>query len=136
MGQQQLLLLVMGVIIVGFSVMAGVQIVEKNFRQHNADMLIDRGLMIAQSALAWKAQADPFEGGNASYSGLENAGFKKLFLGEETENGIFKISMAQGDSLELVAVSKRFPEVGIRVNVSDQDIYRTTVRYDGSITLD
>lgn len=136
MGQQQLLLLVMGVIIVGFSVMAGVQIVEKNFRQHNADMLIDRGLMIAQSALAWKAQADPFEGGNASYSGLENAGFKKLFLGEETENGIFKISKAQGDSLELVAISKRFPEVGIRVNVSDQDIYRTTVRYDGSITLD
>ncbi|MEM8484680.1 MAG: hypothetical protein AAF564_03985 [Bacteroidota bacterium] len=136
MGQQQLLLLVMGIIIVGFSVMAGVQIVEKNFRQHNADMLIDRGLMIAQSALAWKAQADPFEGGNASYSGLENAGFKKLFLGEETENGIFKISMAQGDSLELVAVSKRFPEVGIRVNVSDQEIYRTTVRYDGSITLD
>ncbi len=136
MGQQQLLLIVFGVIIVGFSVMAGVQIVEKNFRQHNADMLVDRGLMIAQSAVAWKAQADPFEGGNASNTGLENAGFKKLFLGEETENGTFKISVAQGDSLELVAVSKRFPEVGIRVNVSDEDIYKTTVRYDGSITLD
>ncbi len=136
MGQQQLLLLVFGVIIVGFSVMAGVQIVEKNFRQHNADMLIDRGVMIMQSAVAWKAQADPFEGGNASYTGLEDAGFKKLFLGEETENGTFKISMAQGDSLELEAVSKRYPEVGIRINVVGQEIDKTIIRYDGSITID
>ena len=136
MGQQQLLLIVLGVIIVGFTVLVGVQISEKSFRQHNADLLIDRCLNIAHAAFSWKAMADPFEGGNASYSGLENNGFDKLFLGEETESGEFKINKAVGDSLEIIAVSKRFPEVGVRISVFDDEILRTDVRYDGSISLD
>lgn len=136
MGQQQLLLLVLGVIIVGISVLAGIQIFEKSFRQHDADLLIDRSLMIAQSAVYWKAKADPFEGGNASYTGLEVAGFQKLFLGEETDSGTFKITKAEGNELTLVSVSKRFPEVSVQVDVLGEEIINTTVKYDGSVTLD
>ncbi len=135
MGQQQLLLMVLAVIVVGTAVLSGIQTLEKGYRQHEADMLVDRSLMIAHSAVYWKAKADPFEGGNASYTGLENGGFQKLFLGEETETGTFQITMAQGDSLELVAVSKRFPEVGIRLLVLGEEIVQTDVLYDGSITI-
>lgn len=135
MGQQQLLLLVLGVIIVGLSVVAGIQIVDKSFRQNEADMLVGRSLMIAQSAVYWKAKADPFDGGNASYTGLEEAGFRKLFLGEETETGTFKITLAKEDSLVLVSVSKRFPEVGVQINVVGEEITNTIVTYDGSTTL-
>ncbi len=136
MGQQQLLLLVLGVIIVGISVLAGIQIFEKSFRQHDADLLIDRRLMIAQSAVYWKAKADRFEGGNASYTGLEVAGIQKLFLGEETDTGTFKITKAEGNELTLVSVSKRFPEVSVQVDVLGEEIINTTVKYDGSVTLD
>lgn len=108
MGQQQLLLIVFGIIVVGTAIVSGIQTVEKGYRQYEADLLIDRCLMIAQSAVYWKATADPFEGGNASYTGLEDAGFQKLFLGDETETGYFMITMAKGDSLELTGVSKRF----------------------------
>ena len=136
MGHQQLLLLVLGVIIVGFAIVAGGQIVEKSYRQHEADLLMDRTLMIAHSAVAWKAKSDPYAGGNASYAGLADGGFRKLFLGEETETGIFKITKAVQDSLEVTAVGKRFPEVGIRVLVVGEDFNLTDVRFDGAIALD
>ena len=135
MGQQQLLLLVLGTIIVGFAIVAGLQVFEKNYRQHDADLLLDRAFMITHSAIAWKAQADPYAGGNASYSGLEDGGFEKLFLGEETETGIFRITKAVNDSLELRAVSKRFPEVGIRVLVVGEEFNQTDILFDGSIRL-
>ena len=135
MGHQQLLLIVLGTIIVGFAVVAGTQIFEKNYRQHDADLLLDRSVMIAQSAVAWKAQADPFVGGDASYSGLEDGGFRKLFLGEETINGYFQITRAIGDTLELSAVSKRYPEIGVRVLVVGEQFEKTDVLFDGSIVL-
>ncbi len=135
MGQQQLLLLVLGIVIVGMAIVGGVQIVEKNYRQHDADTLIDRSLMIAQSAVYWKAKTDPFEGGNASYTGLENGGFSRLFLGEQTDTGIFQIATAQADSLVLVAVSKRHPEVGVRITVIGEVITETEIKYDGTISI-
>lgn len=135
MGQQQLLLLVLGVILVGYAIVAGTQIFEKSSRQHDADLLLNRSIMIAHSAVAWKAQADPYVGGNASYSGLADGGFEQLFLGEETETGIFQITRAVNDSLELRAVSKRFPEVGIRVLVVGEDFNQTDIRFDGSLRL-
>ena len=136
MGQQQLLLIVLGVIIVGFAIVAGGQIVEKSYRQNEADLLMDRTLMIAHSAVAWKAKSDPYAGGNASYSGLIDGGFQKLFLGEETEQGRFKITRANLDTLEVTAVGKRFPEVGIRVLVIGEEFNLTDVRFDGAIKID
>jgi len=135
MGHQQLLLLVLGTIIVGLAIVAGTQILEKNYRQNDADLLLDRSIMIAQSAIAWKAQADPYVGGNASYSGLEDGGFRKLFLGEETIVGYFQITKAVGDSLVLSSVSKKYPEVGVRVHVVGEEFVKTDIQFDGSVIL-
>ena len=136
MGQQQLLLLVMGVIIVGFAVLAGITAAETKFKQSIADTLIERNLTIAAEAVFWKTKMDPYNGGNAQYTNLADGGMDRLFLGEETNQGIFKISKATADELEITAVSLRYPDVGARTYVLAYGIDSTIVRYDGTITLE
>lgn len=136
MGQQQLLLLVMGIVIVGFAVMAAFAMGESTLRQTAVDNLVDRNLAIATNAVFWKQKRDPFSGGNASYAGLETDGMQKLFLGEETVSGFFKITRATDTNLEITAVSVTYPEIGVRTFVQEYEIDSTVVRHDGSITID
>ncbi|WP_456429469.1 hypothetical protein [Rhodocaloribacter sp.] len=135
MGQQQLLLLVIGIIIVAIAVMAGLYAVQTKFKQSIADNLVDRNLSIATDAVFWKTKRDPFNGGNAQYSGLETDGMQTLFLGEETKQGMFKITLATANRLEITAVSLRYPEIGVRTYVTDYSIDSTVISYDSTITF-
>lgn len=136
MGQQQLLLLVMGIVIVGFAVMAAFTMGESTMRQSTVDNLVDRNLSIATEAVFWKQKRDPYNGGNASYEGLASDGMQKLFLGEETVVGFFKITGASTDNLEITAVSLRYPELGVRTFVDGYEIVATDIAYDGTITVE
>lgn len=136
MGQQQLLLLVISMILVGVAVMAGFSAAETKLRQSEVDTLINRNLTIASEAVFWKTKRDPYSGGNASYAGLATDGMQTLFLGESTHNGTFKITRATTSELEITAVSTSYPEVGVRTFVTDYNIDSTAVRYDGTITFD
>ena len=136
MGQQQLLLLVMGIIIVGLAVMAGLAMGQATLKQNAVDNLVDRNLTIATEAVFWKQKRDPFYGGNASYAGLEHDGMQKLFLGERTVSGFFKITRATQDELEITAVSLTYPELGVRTYVNKYDITETKIARDGSITAE
>jgi hypothetical protein len=135
MGQQQLLLLVIGIVVVGFAVLAGFDAIQKHTRQDEADGLLDRTLAIATHAVYWKTKNDPFNGGNQSYAGLATDGMKALALDTTTVRGQFDITGAWADSLEITAVSSRYPDIAVRVTVERYDIKRTLVAYDGSITL-
>ena len=134
MGQQQLLLLVMGIVIVGFAVMAAFAMAKTTLRQSAVDNLVERNLTIATDAVYWKTKRDPFNGGNASYSGLATDGMQKLFMGEKTHMGFFKITGASGDSLQITAVSLRYPDIGVRTFVERYEITNTVIAHDGSIT--
>lgn len=136
MGQQQLLLLVIGIVLVGVAVMAGLHAWEIKHKQSVADTLVERNLTIATDAVFWKTKRDPFSGGNARYAGLATDGMSTLFLGEMTHNGQFKITNATDNELEITAVSLEYPELGVRTLVRDYDIVSTEIAYDGSITLD
>lgn len=136
MGQQQLLLLVMGIIIVGFAVIAGFAMGTATLRQSAVDSLVDRNLAIATDATFWKQKRDPFNGGNASYLGLATDGMQKLFLGETTVAGFFKITSATDNTLEITAVSLSYPEIGVRTFVEGYDILETQIAVDGSIEAD
>lgn len=136
MGQQQLLLLVMGIVIVGFAVMAAFAMGTTTLRQSAVDHLVDRNLSIATDAVFWKQKRDPFSGGNASYAGLSEDGMKKLFIGEYTPLGFFKITSATQADLEITSVSLRYPEIGVRTFVRDYSIDSTIIRHDGSISTD
>ncbi len=133
MGQQQLLLLVMGIIIVGFAVIAGYAMGQSTMRQTAVDNLVDRNLTIATEAAFWKQKRDPFNGGNASYAGLATDGMQKLFLGETTVTGYFKITRATTDELEVTAVSLRYPEIGVQTFVEGYEIVETVIAHDGTI---
>jgi hypothetical protein len=133
MGQQQLLLLVMGIVLVAVAVMGGFVAFQESMRKNEADALVDYNLGIATDAIFWKAKFDPFAGGNASYTGLEDGGMKKLFRGDSTYIGRFKITLAQGDELQITAVSLRYPDIGARTYVLGQGIDSTSVSYEGRI---
>ena len=135
MGQQQLLLLVIGVVVVGFAVMAGFSAMETKLKQSAADNLVDRNLSIATDAVYWKTKRDPFNGGNAEYTGLAVDGMRTLFLGETTHNGTFKITNATANELEITSVSTRYPSIGVRTFVRDYEIVSTDVSYDGAIQI-
>ena len=136
MGQQQLLLLVFGIVIVAVAVIAGMEAFSRKMEQSAADNLVDRNLTIASEAVAWKTKRDPYNGGSASYAGLVSDGLEKLFLNPTTNNGVFAITYATVDEIHITGVSDKFPNLGARTYITGYTIDSTTVAYDGSITID
>ncbi len=64
MGQQQLLLLVLGIVIVGLAVVVGIQAFGENQKKANSDALVNDGVRIASDAQAWVLKPQAFGGGN------------------------------------------------------------------------
>jgi hypothetical protein len=135
MGQQQLLLLVIGVILVGFAVLAAFPVLERGFRQDEADGLLDRALAISTHAVAWKARMDPYNGGNQSYAGLATGGLETLALDSSTVRGRFAVTGATATTLEVSGVSARYPDIGVRVHVTGYEVTSSDVSFDGEITI-
>ena len=71
MGQQQLLLLVLGIVIVGLAVVVGIQAFGENQKKSNADALVNDGVRIASDAQAWALKPTAFGGGNGSLAGVQ-----------------------------------------------------------------
>ncbi|MBO6576705.1 MAG: hypothetical protein JJ896_13835 [Rhodothermales bacterium] len=136
MGQQQLLLLVIGVILVGIAVIAGIQAATDGFGKSEADGIMSRNLAIASNAVFWKTKSDPFAGGNQSYSLLGSNGLATLAMDTETELANWAITNATATSIEISGVSKRNANIGVRTYVNNYSIDSTIVRFDGSITLE
>lgn len=136
MGQQQLLLLVMGVIIAGLAVVSGIVVFQEKMRQFEMDHIVDRNLKIASAAALWKTKKDPYDGGNASYSGLATNGLARLNLEEETGRAVFEITSADGIDLVITGVSTEYPEIGARTWVNGYKVDSTIVSFDNDFTID
>jgi len=63
MGQQQLLLLVLGIVIVGLAVVVGIQAFSENQIKANQDAMVNDAIRIASDAQAWKLKPQAFGGG-------------------------------------------------------------------------
>ena len=66
MGQQQLLLLVLGIFIVATAVVIALTSFDENFKKANADAMISDAMRIANSAQAWKLRPAAFGGQDES----------------------------------------------------------------------
>ena len=79
MGQQQLLLLVLSIVIVGLAVAVGIDAFLKNRRQAEADMVVYNLVRLASAAQEWKLKPAAFGGGQdaAGYEAVGN-GFTGL----------------------------------------------------------
>ena len=135
MGQQQLLLLVIGVVLVGLAVVATFAILDRSYNQDEADGLLERALAISTDAVAWKSKNDPFAGGNQSYERLATDGLRTLAVDTATVRGRFAITAATASTLEITGVSDRRPGIGVRVYVQDYDVESSDVSFDGDFEL-
>ncbi|HEX8385731.1 MAG TPA: hypothetical protein VF576_06085 [Rubricoccaceae bacterium] len=135
MGQQQLILLVIGVILVAIAVMAAFPVLERGFRQDEADGLLDRALAISTHAVQWKTKMDPYNGGNQSYQGLAVNGLETLALDTANVRGHFAITAATATTLEVTGVSDRYPDIGVRVHVTEYDVTSSDVSFEGEVTI-
>ena len=75
MGQQQLLLLVLGIVIVGLAVVVGIQAFGENQKKANADAITNDVIRIASDAQAWSLKPTAFGGGNGTFT---NVTFERL----------------------------------------------------------
>lgn len=81
MGQQQLLLLVLGIVIVGLAVVVGIQAFGENQKKANSDALVNDAVRIASDAQAWKLKPAAF-GGGADAADPNNVNFSGLALAQ------------------------------------------------------
>ncbi len=77
MGQQQLLLLVLGIVIVGLAVVVGIQAFGENQKKANSDALVNDAIRIASDTQAWKLKPAAF-GGGANETGMSNVTLAQL----------------------------------------------------------
>ena len=113
MGQQQLLLLVLGIVIVGLAVVVGIQAFSENQKKANADALVNDAIRIASDAQAWMLKPTAFGGGgNSCATTCDWTGADFAQLGYATGsggtysnlNGEFTIS-ASGATITIVGTS-------------------------------
>ena len=97
MGQQQLLLLVLGIVIVGLSVVVGIQAFSENQKKSNADALVNDAIRIASDAQAWKLKPSAF-GGGASASNWTSLDFGQI--GYKVGDNSLTTATAEADQYE------------------------------------
>ena len=78
MGQQQLLLLVLGIVIVGLAVVVGIQAFSENQKKANADALVMTAMRIASDGQAWLRKPSQFGGASLDASGDRRTNFSGL----------------------------------------------------------
>ena len=111
MGQQQLLLLVIGIVLVGQATVLGLEICENHLIQSNIDALVYDGIRIATDAQIWKSK-HAIMGGGASRTYWEGLTFDQLRYPVEGDvntyvgvNGTFLLTDQSSPELKIIARS-------------------------------
>ncbi len=109
MGQQQLLLLVLGIVLVAVAILGSIIIFEENLKKSNAESLVSDAVNIATSAQSWKVRPHTFGGqsGSSRNDPMDFTGFTFGAISLETPhatiNGIFTYT---ADSRGLIIVGQ------------------------------
>ena len=105
MGQQQLLLLVLGIVIVGLAVVVGIQAFGENQKKSNSDALVNDVVRIASDAQAWNLKPAAFGGGAGGFAGLsfEQLGYVAPSGTYSNLNGEFEFTTITASSITITA---------------------------------
>ena len=104
MGQQQLLLIILGVIVVGIAVAVGITMFSDNAVSANKDAVTNDLVNLASRAQQYYRRPTALGGGQGAFTGLTNdaAGLAKLTSKATNSNGAYSIVAAgNGTSVEL-----------------------------------
>ena len=121
MAQQQLLLLVLGIVVVGLAVVIGITMFDTNLTKSQADALVSDALRIASDAQAWATKPVQAGGGGGpdalaslGMDGFARLGFPTGVLGAYINpNGTFLLSTMHPCSSEPVIPSEKVPLIYI-----------------------
>jgi hypothetical protein len=106
MGQQQLLLIVLGVIIVGIAIVAGIQIFETQSEESTKDEIVAHCVNIASHAQQYFKKPAAMGGGNGSFAGYNTNSFQYTKL-NSTQNGNYTISAAGANGITILGTPKQ-----------------------------
>lgn len=101
MGQQQLLLIILGVIIVGIAIAVGLQLFQSGSVGANQDAMINDIMNIAAHAQQYMIRPGSMGGGGGSFTGYTLPG--RL---QSTGNGDYAVSAATSDGVTIAGTSK------------------------------
>lgn len=135
MGQQQVLVLALSIVIVSIATYIGIDLFDTMMKQRHIDLLVNHTVMVAAETTAWRTRETPFLGGGGSYLELDTDGMNLLLMKEERLPGRVQIARATSNEVDIVAVSDHYPELGVLTRVVGDEIVETRIAYDGSITL-
>ncbi|KAB2926067.1 MAG: hypothetical protein F9K22_01890 [Bacteroidetes bacterium] len=133
MGQQQLLLIILGVIIVGIAVAVGITLFQDNAVSSNKDAMTNDMMHLAAKARHFYSRPTSMGGGGHSFTGLtaDAAGMLKLVTAQfsNNANGSYSIKTA-GDngSVVLLGIGKTamtdgsYPTIEVTVTPKGQTI--------------
>ena len=113
MGQQQLLLLVLGIVIVGLAVVVGIQAFGENQRKANNDALVNDGIRIASDAQAWALKPTAFGGGDGDFlNGADDMTMQDLGYQPDANdiysnvNGNFEVTVTDAQNIVIEGCSR------------------------------
>ena len=137
MGQQQLLLLILGIVVVLIAVMAGLSIYDQQRKKSEADTVLNRSLMVAQAAIEWRARDELYGGGGGigGYTALQGQSVEALGLEPSIVRTEIVLGGADAETMEVIGVSQTDPEIGARVEVNGGYIRSSDVKMDSSIVI-
>jgi hypothetical protein len=119
MGQQQLLLIILGVIIVGIAIAVGLSLFSAQSIQANKDAMINDLNNIAAHAYQYKIRPASMAGGEGTYTG-----YKIPSKMASNENALYDATGAAGTSFTVTATSQQ----------SAANIITVTVGSDGRLS--
>lgn len=128
MGQTQLLMIVLAVIIVGIAVAVGISQFGESALQANRDAVAADCMRIVSTAQQWYKKPTSLGGGGNSFTGLT---FSKLGIDSTNANGSFTLTVNSGNDITVVGTGTENTTGGSAVQVTmryyaSQDSFATT----------
>ena len=128
MGQQQLLLLVLGIVIVGLAVVVGINAFGENDKKANADAMVTDALRIASDAQAWDLKPGQFGGSldTETLATLQTNGFDRIGYPNSggtyaNVNGDFTFETSNACATTPTVPSGRSPLIYVHGRNADRD---------------
>jgi len=122
MGQQQLLLIILGVIIVGIAIAVGLSLFSAQSVQSNRDAMINDLNNLAAQAYQYRIRPTSMGGGQGVYTG-----FTIPTKMRTNENGTYSAGTPGASSITWVATSGQNPTNTITVNIDSDGKLNTWV---------
>lgn len=115
MGQQQLLLILLGVIIVGAATVIGISMFSDNAVSANRDAMTNDLAALGARAQTYYRRPRVFGGGNNSFLGLT---VRNLTSKPNNDNGTYAVTSVAANQVVLDAVGVEFGSDGNRLSVT------------------